>query len=123
MLYPLPLGMVRDGYLVVHERKGGESEEAESPPLKVSLFLDFRKLGPIRVDLLKDSVGVFVRVACGSEQVLERIAAGKDVLEQSLLSMKVPLQSLTLVQGAIPAAAALLQMATGEEQRVFSARV
>ena len=123
MFYPLPLGLVQDGYLVIHERGGGKrSEESEVLPLKLSLFLDFRTLGPVRVDLPKDTAGVLVRIACGSEQSLERIAAGKELLERSLLALEVPLQGLNLVKGALPAAAALLQMATGEDRGVFSAR-
>lgn len=74
------------------------------------------------MDLLKDSAGVFVRIACGTGQALERIRSKREILERSLHSSGIPLQGLNLVQGAVPAAVALLQMATGEERGVFSAR-
>lgn len=122
MVFPLPLNMVQDGYLVVHDRAGGESGESEAAPLKVSLFLDFTNLGPVRVDLLREAEGLFVRIACGTEHCLDRVQGSRDVLEQSLQALEIPLKGLNVVRGALPAAAALLRMATGKESGMFSAQ-
>jgi hypothetical protein len=123
MFFPLPLRMLQDGYLVVHDRAGqGASEESEPSSLKVSLFLDFRSLGPVRVDLLREPDGLYVRIACGTEQGMDRVTAGRGELERALQTLELPLRGLNVVRGALPAGAALLKMATGEEHGVFSAQ-
>ncbi len=63
-LLPLPLPFLDHGYLVAE--RGATSDPEQQPPKKVSLYLTLQGLGDLRIDLLQESEGLFLRFTCDS---------------------------------------------------------
>ncbi|OEU54974.1 MAG: hypothetical protein BA871_00240 [Desulfuromonadales bacterium C00003096] len=63
-LLPLPLPFLDNGYLVAE--RGATSDQEQQPTKKVSLYLALQGLGDLRIDLLQENEGLFVRFTCDS---------------------------------------------------------
>lgn len=94
-LYPLPLSFLDQGFLLARNKHG--EEEAESSAL-VSLHLQLKGLGGLRIDLLEEGGGTLVRFACEDQEKADYIAAFRDELEQILEGL--PLEGLSFSVGA-----------------------
>lgn len=109
-LYPLPLPFLDQGFLLT-QKKNGE-DEAESSP-RVSLHLHLGGLGDLRIDLLDEGEGTFVRFACEGQEKADYVSLFREELEQALESL--PLERLTFSVGVKRPDQVLIEMLQPEE--------
>lgn len=84
-LLPLPLPFLDKGYLVA-EREAGSDQEQQSPR-KISLFLSLQGLGEMRIDLLQEDEGLFVRFTCDAQDKSLFLAAQEPELRNLLTAL------------------------------------
>lgn len=78
-IFPLPLPFLEKGYLLVeHHDKNSESEENDED--RFSLHMSLHGLGNLRVDILKNSEGIYIRFVSSSREKLQFIEEFKDSL-------------------------------------------
>lgn len=82
-LLPLPLPFLDSGYLVAERDAGSEKEQ--QPANKISLYLSLQGLGELRIDLLQEKEGLFVRFTCDNNEK-SRFVAGQEQELRDLLT-------------------------------------
>ncbi len=103
---PLPLPFLDQGFIVVDQQKQQQVDEKNAPPFRLSLHLSLQNLGDLRIDLLHEPQGLFIRFVCDSQEKADFVAAWKDDLIQNMSS--VLLHDIAFAAGADSPANALL---------------
>jgi hypothetical protein len=85
VLIPLPLPFLESGYMIVENK--AEGKDAETWPCKLSLFLSLKKLGELRIDLLHEGGGLFLRFTCSSRQMADFLAGSEGELRSMLTGL------------------------------------
>jgi hypothetical protein len=118
-LIPLPLPFLENGYLIIEH--GGKEETDEAGPAKVSLFLTLKKLGELRIDLLHEGEGLFLRFTCGSLQQADFIAGFEKELRNILTGL--PLLGASYGCGGGHFDTDLIRRVLSDEQDLLNTRV
>jgi hypothetical protein len=118
-LIPLPLPFLESGYMIVEN--GGEGKTAEAGPCKLSLFLGLKKLGDLRIDLLHEGGGLFLRFTCSSRQMADFLAGFEGELRSMLTGL--PLYGASYGCGAENFANDLIRRVLADEQDLLNTRV
>ncbi len=119
-LLPLPLPFLEQGYLISERRRSGPDGEEEGP-FRLTLHLCLEGLGDLRVDLLSEAEGLYLRLACQSEEKASFVQSFREELAESVTAL--PLQGLAVSAGAEAPDRALLRRVLPEGNGVLDARV
>jgi hypothetical protein len=119
VLIPLPLPFLESGYMIVEN--GGEEKTAETGPRKISLFLSLKKLGDLRIDLLHEGGGLFLRFNCGSRQMADYLAGFEGELRSMLTGL--PLCGASYGCGVENLANDLMRRVLSDERDLLNTRV
>ncbi len=84
-LLPLPLPFLDNGYLVAEKEPGNESEQHTAK--KISLYLSLQGLGDLRIDLLQEAEGLFVRFTCDSGDKTDFLSEQESELRSMLTAL------------------------------------
>lgn len=84
-LLPLPLPFLDNGYLVAEREAGCDQEQ--QPPRKISLYLSLQGLGEMRIDLLQEDEGLFVRFTCDDRDKSRFLAEQEPELRNLLTAL------------------------------------
>ena len=85
MLLPLPLPFLDNGYLVAE--RDGSSDEEQQQAKKISLYLSLQGLGELRIDLLQEKEGLFVRFTCDNSDKSSFLAKQEQELRDLLTAL------------------------------------
>jgi hypothetical protein len=98
-LLPLPLPFLDNGYLVAE--RDASSDQEQQPVKKVSLYLSLQGLGDLRIDLLQESEGLFVRFTCDNGDKTSFLAEQEPELQTMLTALPLCGASYGSDQGAL----------------------
>jgi len=98
-LLPLPLPFLDNGYLVAE--RDASSDQERQPVKKVSLYLSLQGLGDLRIDLLQESDGLFVRFTCDNGDKTSFLAEQEPELQTMLTALPLCGASYGSDQGAL----------------------
>jgi hypothetical protein len=118
---PLPLPFLDQGFLIADQQKQRQVDAKKVPPFRLSLHLSLQTLGDLRIDLLQDPRGLFIRFVCDSQDKADFVAAYKDELARDINS--VPLHDITFTAGAESPANALLTKMIPQGDSILDTRV
>jgi hypothetical protein len=99
-LLPLPLPFLDNGYLVA-ERDAANDQEPQTAK-KISLYLSLQGLGDLRIDLLQENEGLFVRFTCDHGEKTRFLAEQEPELQSMLTALPLRGASYGSDQGALP---------------------
>lgn len=119
VLIPLPLPFLESGYMIFEN--GGEGKAAETGHRKLSLFLSLKKLGDLRIDLLHEGDGLFLRFTCSSRQMADFLAGSEGELRSMLTGL--PLYGASYCCGVENFANDLIRRVLSDEQDLLDTRV
>ncbi len=106
LFLPLPLPFLDQGFIIVDQQKDQQADEKNTAPFQLSLHLTLQNLGDLRIDLLHEPQGLFIRCVCDTQEKAEFVAACKDDLMRNMNS--VLLHDIAFAAGADSPANALL---------------
>jgi hypothetical protein len=118
-LVPLPLPFLERGFLIVED--GGQGKSTGEGPAKLSLFLTLKNLGDLRIDLLHEGGGLFLRFTCSSPQQADYLAGFEGELRSMLTGL--PLKGASYGSGGGNFAADLIRRILSDEQELLNTRV
>ena len=118
---PLPLPFLDQGFIVADQQKQQQSEAGNPAPCRLSLHLSLQNLGDLRIDLLHDPRGLFIRFVCDSQEKADFVAAYKEELAHAL--NYVPLFDITFAAGAESPVNALLAKMIPQGDSILDARI
>ncbi|APG27368.1 hypothetical protein A7E78_05630 [Syntrophotalea acetylenivorans] len=118
-LLPLPLPFLDNGYLVAEKETGNAPEQQTAR--KVSLYLSLQGLGDLRIDLLQEAEGLFVRFTCDSGDKTEFLSAQESELRSMLTTL--PLCGATYCSDKGPLQTDLIRRILEDEDELFDARI
>ena len=118
---PLPLPFLDQGFIIVDHQKQQQADETKELPFQLSLHLSLQNLGDLRIDLLHDPRGLFIRFVCDSQEKVDFAAACKDELMQTISS--VPLQDISFAVGVESPANAILAKMIPQGDSILDTRV
>lgn len=99
-LLPLPLPFLDSGYLVAE--RDTSSDQAHQPARKVSLYLSLQGLGDLRIDLLQENEGLFVRFTCDNGDKTRFLAEQEQELQSMITALPLRGASYGSDQEALP---------------------
>lgn len=108
-IFPLPLPMIENGYLLIERNDGDEDGDGpgQRQDFRMSLHLTMTDLGHLRVDFVHAAEGLFIRFHTDSTEKAEFIAAAGDQLRQAISDL--PLLGLTFASDAEDPVAELIR--------------
>jgi len=118
-LLPLPLPFLEEGYLLVEQREARSDGEAGGT--RLSLHLQLQALGPLRVDLLGEGGGLYLRFVCGSAAAERFLTDCRPELEAMLTAL--PLRGVSFTTGAVDPGAELIRRLQPDRSGVLDQRV
>ncbi len=109
LILPLPFPFLNQGYLLIDQKQGKESEGRErEKQMHFSLHLALTGLGNLQIDFLQADDGVWMRFNCDSQEKADFVAQFSDELKQQLAD--IPVQGLAFAATATPPGADLIRM-------------
>ncbi len=118
-LLPLPLPFLDNGYLVAERETG--SDQQQQPARKISLYLSLQGLGEMRIDLLQENEGLFVRFTCDDPNKSQFLAAQEPELRDLLTALPLCAATYGSDQGTVGTALVRRILSDGDE--LLDARV
>lgn len=118
-LLPLPLPFLDNGYLIA-ERDATSDQEQQSSR-KVSLYLSLQGLGELRIDLLQEAEGLFVRFTCDSGDKTNFLAEQESELRTMLTAL--PLCGATYGSDKGPLQTDLIRRILADGDELLDARI
>jgi hypothetical protein len=110
VVIPLPLPFLESGYMIV-----------ENSPCKLSLLLSLKNLGDLRIDLLHEGGGLFLRFNCSSRQMADYLAGSEGKLRSMLTGL--PLYGASYGCGVENLANDLIRRVLSDERDLLNTRV
>lgn len=96
LILPLPLPFLDQGYLLIDEKQGQETEDHEQKKqLHFSLHLALTGLGNIQIEFFQTDDGLWMRFNCDSQDKADFVGQFSDDLKQQLAEIPLPLQGLS----------------------------
>lgn len=117
-LIPLPLPFLENGYLVMEDGGGEKKNPAQA---KITLHLELQGLGELRIDLLQDEGGLFLRFTCPGQKEVEFIAGFESELRSMLTGM--PLYGTSYGCGSCQVDKDLIRRVWSDQQDLLNTRV
>jgi hypothetical protein len=118
-LLPLPLPFLDNGYLVAE--RDAASDQEQQPARKISLYLSLQGLGDLRIDLLQESEGLFVRFTCDSGDKTHFLSEQETELRTMLTAL--PLCGATYGSDQGPLQTDLIRRILADEDELLDARI
>ena len=118
-LLPLPLPFLDNGYLVAE--RDATSDQEQPPVKKVSLYLSLQGLGDLRIDLLQESEGLFVRFTCDNGDKIRFLEEQEPELQSMLTALPLCGASYGSDQGVL--ATDLIRRILADGDELLDARV
>lgn len=118
LFLPLSLPFLEYGYMLAEQRQPNGEPEAHS---SLSLHLSLRGLGDLRVDLLYEDSGLFLRFCCSSAAATAFMAGFHEELQTRFRSF--PLRGVSFVGGAESPVQTLLRRLLPIGEGVLNTRV
>ncbi len=118
-LLPLPLPFLDNGYLVA--QRDAASDQEPQPAKKVSLYLSLQGMGDLRIDLLQENEGLFVRFTCDNGDKTSFLAEQEPELESMLTAL--PLCGATYGSDQGTLKTDLIRRILGDGDELLDARV
>jgi hypothetical protein len=118
-LLPLPLPFLDNGYLVAE--RDATSDQEQPPVKKVSLYLSLQGLGDLRIDLLQESEGLFVRFTCDNGDKTRFLEEQEPELQSMLTALPLCGASYGSDQGVL--ATDLIRRILADGDELLDARV
>jgi hypothetical protein len=118
---PLPLPFLDQGFIIIDRQKQHQVDAKPAPPFRLSLHLSLQNLGDLRIDLLHDPGGLYIRFVCDSQEKADFVAAYKEELVHGLSSF--PLHDITFAADAESPANALLAKMIPQGDSILDTRV
>ncbi len=84
-LLPLPLPFLDSGYLIAEKEAGAAAESPQAR--KITLYLTLQGLGELRIDMLQEDEGLFLRFTCDSRNKLCFLQEQEDELRKMLTAL------------------------------------
>jgi hypothetical protein len=112
----LPLPFLEKGFLVV-QQSGHESRSSEEPSWRLSLFLETKSLGELRIDFLHQENGLFLKIISESSDIRTFLESCQDELRE--LVSAVTLRGLTFEAAQEPPGSFLLKQIAGGEESIL----
>ena len=119
-LFPLPLPFLEKGYLVV-ERGDQEKNEQTEDEERLSLHLSLQGLGNLRIDVLKNPEGLYLRFAGDSKESLQFLEQFKDDLLHAIIDT--PILGISFSHEKINPSADLLKRLLPEGESLVNTTV
>ncbi len=119
---PLPFPILEEGFLLVQDEGQQQGQPKEkSDKSRMSVHLRLSALGSLRIDVLTESSGVLLRVACEDSQRADFLKSLSDELQERL--HEVPVRGITFTIGVDSPATALIEKIIPATRGMFDARV
>jgi hypothetical protein len=119
-MIPLPLPFLESGFLTI-EDGGGRKGGADTGSGKITLFLNLKNLGELRIDMLHEEEGLFLRFTCTSQAQADFLAESEKELRSILTAL--PLQAASYCTGNGHFENTLIKRMISEEQELLNTRV
>lgn len=97
LFLPLPLPFLDQGFIIADHQQEQQADEKNAPPFHLSLHLSLQNLGDLRIDLVREPQGLFIRFICDSQEKADFVATCKDELMHDIKS--VPLHDIAFIAG------------------------
>jgi hypothetical protein len=120
LFLPLPLPFLDQGFIIVDQQKGQQADDKNAQPFRLSLHLSLQNLGNLRIDLVQESQGFFIRFICDSKEKADFVAACKDELMHNVKS--VPLRDIAFTAGIDSPADALIAKMIPQGDNILDTR-
>jgi len=121
LFLPLPLPFLDQGFIIADQQKQQQVDGKNTAPFRLSLHLSLQNLGDLRIDLLHEPQGLFIRFVCDSQEKADFVATCKDDLMQNMNS--VLLHDIAFAAGADSPANALLTKMIPQGDSILDTRV
>jgi hypothetical protein len=118
-LLPLPLPFLDNGYLVAEKDAGSDPEQPTAR--KISLYLSLQGLGDLRIDLLQEAEGLFVRFTCDSGDKTDFLSGQESELRSMLTAL--PLCGATYGSDQGPLQTDLIRRILADGDELLDARI
>ncbi len=118
-LLPLPLPFLDNGYLLAEKETGGDPEQRSAR--KVTLYLSLQGLGELRIDLLQETDGLFLRFTCDSGDKSRFLEEQETELREMVSSL--PLCRATYGSDQGPLRTELIRRILADGDELLDARV
>lgn len=119
-LFPLPVPFLEKGYLLVEEHGGGDSDEGQNEE-RFSLHLTLEGLGNLRIDLLKNPEGLYLRFLSDSQEKLDFIHSFTDELLPQMVDS--PILGISFSRQQLDTASDLLKKLMPEGESLVNTKV
>jgi hypothetical protein len=120
LFLPLPLPFLDQGFIIADQPKDQQADEMKAPPFRLSLHLSLQNLGDLRIDLVHEPQGFFIRFICDSQKKADFVAAYKDELMHDVKS--VPLHDIAFTAGIDSPADALIARMIPQGDNILDTR-
>ncbi len=119
---PLPFSFLEEGFLLVEEQGQQKDQQKEDTDMvRMSLYLRLSALGSLRVDMLSESSGVLLRVACEDQSRATFLQSLCGQLKERLRDL--PVRGISFTSGAKSPATELIEKIVPRSQGMLDARV
>lgn len=86
-IFPLPLPILDQGYLVIEKREEDENDST-SPEMRFSLHLSMSEIGNVRIDFLQTEEGLFLKFQAESQEVADFVQSLSEELKETISGVK-----------------------------------
>ncbi len=118
---PLPLPFLEEGFLFIDEDGHQGQKDKSSGSTQLSVHLRLSSLGNLRIDVLSDSAGMLLRLACEDHQRLDFLKSISNLLQERLQQFDI--RSINFTIGAESPAQILLKKILPNAHGMLDARV
>ncbi len=119
---PLPLSFLEEGFLLVEEQEEQDPKKnKEDTNMRLTLYLKLSSLGNLRIDMLSESSGMLLRVACEDQERANFLQLMSDQLQGRVKELNI--RGISFTTGVEAPACELLQRILPSTNRMLDARV
>jgi len=120
-LFPLPVPFLEKGYLLVEEHGGGDDTDEGLKEERFSLHLTLEGLGNLRIDLLRNQEGLYLRFLSDSQEKLDFIQSFSDELLTQMVDS--PILGISFSRQQLDTASDLLKKLMPEGESLVNTKV
>lgn len=120
LIFPLPIPFLEKGYLLVEDKNRGESGTTDEES-RFSLHLSLAGLGNLRIDILENPEGLYLRFISDSKEKLDFIHSFQEGLLKQVLTKEIANVSYSTEQ--LDPAADLLKILLPEGESLVNTKV
>ncbi len=121
LIFPLPVPFLENGYLIVEGFQKNNDPDEDEGVLNFSLHLSLTELGNLRIDFLKNSEGMFIRISSESQEKLSFIEQYQNNLLHNLKEKNI--LGLSFSKENIDPAADLLKRLLPDGESIVNTKV